>query len=73
VSVITLAKNLKRKKVKKMSEIEKTFGQVPANSQVITVCDAYVNCFDAKITGVELERRGHQFLGRYNKPWEYEQ
>lgn len=52
--------------------LEKTFSQVPANSKVITVCDGYVNCFDAKITGVELERRGHQFLGRYNKPWQYE-
>ncbi|MFA6426884.1 MAG: rhodanese-like domain-containing protein [Candidatus Magasanikbacteria bacterium] len=52
--------------------LEKTFSQVPVNSKVITVCDGYVNCFDAKITGVELERRGHQFLGRYNKPWEYE-
>ena len=53
-------------------DLEKTFSQVPANSGIITVCDGYVNCFDAKITGVELERRGHQFLGRYNKPWEYE-
>lgn len=53
-------------------DLEKTFNQVPATSRIITVCDGYVNCFDAKITGVELERRGHQFLGRYNKPWEYE-
>lgn len=53
-------------------DLEKTFNQVPANSKIITVCDGYVNCFDAKLTGVELERRGHQFLGRYNKPWEYE-
>lgn len=52
--------------------LEKTFSQIPANSKIITVCDGYINCFDAKITGVELERRGHQFLGRYNKPWEYE-
>jgi len=52
--------------------LETTFAQVPANSSIITVCDGYVNCFDAKLTGVELERRGHQFLGRYNKPWEYE-
>jgi len=52
--------------------LEETFNQVLANSKIITVCDGYVNCFDAKITGVELERRGHQFLGRYNKPWEYE-
>jgi len=54
-------------------DLEKTFNQVPRNSKIITVCDGYVNCFDAKLTGVELERRGHQFLGRYNKPWEYEQ
>lgn len=52
--------------------LEKVFNQVPPQSKVITVCDDYVNCFDAKITGVELERRGNEFLGRYNKPWEYE-
>ena len=52
-------------------DLENVFGQVPARSRIITVCDGYVNCFDAKLTGVELERRGHQFLGRYNKPWEY--
>ncbi|MCW1891880.1 MAG: rhodanese-like domain-containing protein [Candidatus Uhrbacteria bacterium] len=49
--------------------IEKAFAQVPPNSQVITVCDEYVNCFDAKLTGVELERRGHAFLGRFAEPW----
>lgn len=52
--------------------LENVFNQVPEDKSVITVCDEYVNCFDAKITGVELERRGHEFLGRYNKPWEYE-
>ncbi len=52
-------------------DLEKVFGQVPKNSKVITVCDGYVNCFDAKITGVELELRGYTFLGRYNKPWEF--
>jgi len=51
--------------------LELVFAQVPENSEIITVCDGYVNCFDAKLTGVELERRGHEFLGRYNKPWEY--
>jgi len=52
--------------------LESVFGQIPSNSKIITVCDGYVNCFDAKLTGVEAERRGHEFLGRYNKPWEYE-
>lgn len=49
------------------------FNQVPPGSTVITICDDYVNCFDAKITGIELEHRGNIFLGRYNRPWEYEE
>lgn len=53
------------------NNLQETFAQVPENSTVITICDDYVNCFDAKITAVELETRGHTFLGRYNKPWEY--
>jgi hypothetical protein len=53
------------------ARILRPFAQVAPGSRVITVCDGYVNCFDAKITGVELEQRGHTFLGRYNKPWEY--
>ena len=53
-------------------DLAKTFAQIPPNSTVITICDGYVNCFDAKITAVELEERGHTFIGRYNKPWEYE-
>lgn len=50
--------------------LESAFGQIPANSRVITICDAYVNCFDAKLTGIEAEQRGHTFLGRFNRPWD---
>jgi len=50
--------------------MEGVFSQLMPKSRVVTICDDYVNCFDAKITGVELENRGHTFLGRYNKPWE---
>ena len=53
------------------SKLSAAFAQIPAGSKVITICDAYVNCFDAKMTGVELEKRGYDFLGRYNAPWEY--
>jgi rhodanese-related sulfurtransferase len=53
------------------SQIDALMAQVPTGVPVITVCDDFVSCFDAKITGVKLEKRGHQFLGRYNKPWEY--
>lgn len=52
-------------------DLEKVFSQIPPDSKVITICDEFVNCFDAKVTGVELEKRQQQFLGRYNKPWDY--
>lgn len=51
--------------------MDEVLSQVPPASTVITVCDDFVSCFDAKVTGVKLEKRGHTFLGRYNKPWEY--
>lgn len=52
-------------------DLEAMYAKIPADSKVITVCDEYINCFMAKIVGVELEKRGHTFLGRYNRPWEY--
>lgn len=53
-------------------ELEEKLGSVPEGSTVITVCDDYLSCFDAKIVGVKLERYGHTFLGRYSLPHEYE-
>lgn len=53
------------------SRMDETLSEVPSGARVITVCDDFVSCFDAKITGVKLEQRGHNFLGRYNRPWEY--
>lgn len=52
-------------------KIEELLGRVPAGKKVITICDDFVSCFDAKVTGVKLEKKGHEFLGRYNRPWEY--
>ncbi len=52
-------------------ELEAMYAQVPLNSTVITICDDWINCFMAKLVGVELEIRGHEFLGRYNSPWEW--
>lgn len=49
------------------SELENVFAQVPWGARVVTVCDGYVNCFDARVTGIELERRGHTFLGRFTQ------
>ncbi|MBI2638899.1 rhodanese-like domain-containing protein [Candidatus Peregrinibacteria bacterium] len=51
--------------------IEELLAKVPSGKKVITICDDFISCFDAKVTGVKLEKKGHEFLGRYNKPWEY--
>lgn len=53
------------------SKIEEVFGQLSGGGKVVTVCDDYINCFDARLTGVELERRGFEFLGRFSKPWTF--
>lgn len=53
------------------NDMDEALAQVPAGSRVITVCDDFVSCFDAKLTGLKLERLGHEFLGRYNTPWDY--
>lgn len=52
-------------------ELDRLFAQIPPNSEVITICDDYISCFNAKIAGVKLEKLGHTFLGRYNEPWAY--
>lgn len=53
------------------SLIDAMLAKVSVGSRVIAICDEYVNCFDAKLVGVRLEKLGHVFLGRYAKPWEY--
>ncbi len=53
------------------SLIDAMLAKVPPGSRFVAVCDEYVNCFDAKLVGVRLEKLGHIFLGRYAKPWEY--
>lgn len=47
------------------SKLEEAFSLVPAGRDIIAVCDDFVSCFDAKIVGIRLEKRGHPFLGRY--------
>lgn len=52
--------------------VEEKLAAVKPNSEIITVCDEYINCFMAKLVGVELEKRGHTFLGRYNEPQKWQ-
>lgn len=52
-------------------DLKKSCQQIKEPSKIITICDDNVNCLDARITGIELESRGHEFLGRFNRPWDY--
>lgn len=52
-------------------ELNAQLRAVEPGSTVITICDDFMSCFDAKIVGIKLEKLGHTFLGRYSKPYEY--
>lgn len=51
-------------------ELEEKLAAVPKASRIITVCDDWVSCFDAKVTGIKLEALGHTFLGRHTSSLE---
>lgn len=53
------------------NELATIYDNIPKNKEIVTICDLYVNCFYAKIVGIQMEKLGYTFLGRYNKPWEY--
>lgn len=40
-----------------INELNRYFNTVPEKSQVITICDEYINCFAARLVGIELEKR----------------
>lgn len=52
-------------------ELAYQIANVSPGASIITICDDFVSCFDAKIVGVRLETLGHTFLGRYSTPWDY--
>lgn len=53
------------------AKMPEALGAIPKGAPVVTVCDDFVSCFDAKIGGVKLEKDGHVFLGRFASPWEF--
>jgi len=53
------------------NKIDDLLRQVPREKPVVTICDDWVSCFDAKLVGVRLEELGYIFVGRYNNPLEY--
>ncbi|MEI6478011.1 MAG: rhodanese-like domain-containing protein [bacterium] len=54
------------------SQLVTAFAQIPTGTKLITVCDDFVSCFDARLVGLKAEQdRQAVFMGRYAKPWEY--
>ncbi len=47
--------------------LEKALNSVPNRSKVLIICNDHWSCFDAYLTGIALETRGHIFLGRFDK------
>ena len=52
-------------------ELAYQLANVSPGASIITVCNDFVSCFDAKIVGIRLEALGHAFLGRYSTPRDY--
>lgn len=52
------------------AEVEPMLARVPAGRPVVAACDTLHSCRDAMLVGVELEKRGHPFVGLYGRPWE---
>ncbi len=46
--------------------LEERFAEVDLGTEAITICDDLASCFDATVTGIELEDRGVEFLGIWN-------
>ena len=51
-------------------ELEKRLAELPPGP-VIVPCYDRRSCFFGDVLGLELTRRGREFLGRYTVPWEY--
>lgn len=52
-------------------ELAYQIANVSPGASIITICNDFVSCFDAKIVGIRLETLDHTFLGRYSTPWDY--
>lgn len=53
------------------SELKERLAKIPRGTKVLTICDDLASCFDATATGIELERHGGIYLGKYITPWEW--
>lgn len=50
--------------------LENLYSRFWSGKTFIVVCDGYISCFDAKLTGITLEKENNTFLWRYTSPWE---
>ena len=48
-------------------ELEKASAQLPPQTTFLVVCNEPWSCFDAYVTGIELEKKGHKYVGRYTE------
>lgn len=52
-------------------ELKKKIAELPKNSPIIVPCYDRRSCFFGEVLGLELDRAGMDFRGRYTVPWEY--
>jgi phosphohistidine swiveling domain-containing protein len=52
------------------SDLKQQLSKLP-KSPIISPCYDGRNCFFSEVLGLELDRMGHDYRGRYTVPWEY--
>lgn len=53
------------------NKLKQVLTKVWTDKEIITICDAYVNCFYAKLVWILLEEKWNYFLWRYPTPREF--
>jgi hypothetical protein len=52
------------------AELKQRLSQLP-KAPIISPCYDGRSCFFSEVLGLELDRIGHDYRGRYTVPWEY--
>ena len=52
-------------------QLKKRIAELPKNSPIIVPCYDRRSCFFGEVLGLELDRAGMDYRGRYTVPWEY--
>lgn len=54
-------------------EIDRIVQRIPPNSRIILICQGAIDCASNQMIWMDIQEKGHNILGIYNSPWEWEE